>query len=101
MSVYVYESHLGGLYTSDDSIPFDDLYCEQCGDSDWEIGSFDTFEEFLRYYADNIYIDPWDGGYGLDLIISDVGCAFENKLTKEDAADIVRAAKSNDDEEDE
>ena len=53
MSVYVYESHLGGLYTSDDYISYDELYCEQCGDSDYEIGSFDTFEEFLRCYADN------------------------------------------------
>ena len=93
MSVYVYESHLGGLYTSDDYIPSDELYCEQCGDSDYEIGSFDTFEEFLRYYADNIYIDPWDGGYGLDLVIRDVGCAFNDKLTKEEAANIVKMAK--------
>ena len=93
MSVYVYESHLGGLYTSDDYIPYDELYCEQCGDSDYEIGSFDTFEEFLRYYADNIYIDPWDGGYGLDLVVSDVGCAFDDNLTKEEAANIVRTAK--------
>ena len=93
MSVYVYESHMGGLYTSDDSIPFDELYCEQCGDSDWKIGAFDTFEEFLRYYADNIYLDPWDGGYGLDLVISDVGCAFDDILTKEEASNIVRKAK--------
>ena len=93
MSVYVYESYLGGLYTSDDYIPYDELYCEQCGDSDYEIGSFDTFEEFLRYYADNIYIDPWDGGYGLDLVISDVGCAFDDNLTKEEVANIVRTAK--------
>ena len=93
MSVYVYESHLGGLYTSDDYIPYDELYCEQCGDSDYEIGSFDTFEEFLRYYADNIYIDPWDGGYGLDLVISDVGCAFDDNLTKEEVANIIRTAK--------
>ena len=93
MSVYVYESHLGGLYTSDDYIPSDELYCEQCGDSDWEIGAFDTFEEFLRYYADNIYVDPWDGGYGLDLVISDVGYAFNDSLTKEKAANIVRTAK--------
>ena len=93
MSVYVYESHLGGLYTSDDYIPSDELYCEQCGDSDYEIGSFDTFEEFLRYYADNIYIDPWDGGYDLDLVISDVGCAFDDTLTKEEAANIVRTVK--------
>lgn len=31
---YVYESHLGGLYTSDYELDYDDLYCEQCGDSD-------------------------------------------------------------------
>lgn len=93
MSVYVYESHLGGLYTSDDYIPYDELYCEQCGDSDYEIGSFDTFEEFLRCYADNIYVDPGDGGYDLDLVISDVGCAFDDTLTKEEAVNIVRMAK--------
>ena len=93
MSVYVYESHLGGLYTSDDYIPSDELYCEQCGDIDYEIGSFDTFEEFLRYYADNIYVDPLDGGYSLDLVISDVGCAFDDTLTKEEAANIVRTVK--------
>lgn len=93
MSVYVYESHLGGLYTSDDYIPSDELYCEQCGDSDYEIGQFNTFEEFLRYYADNIYVDPWDGGYSLDLIISTVGCAFDDNLTKEEATNIVKTAK--------
>ena len=84
---------LGGLYTSDDYIPSDELYCEQCGDSDYEIGSFDTFEEFLRYYADNIYVDPLDGGYSLDLVISDVGYSFNNSLTKEEAANIVRTVK--------
>ena len=93
MSVYVYESHLGGLYTSDDYIPFDELYCEQCGDSDWEIGVFDTFEDFLKSYADNIYVDDGDGGYYLDVVISDVGCAFDDNLTREEAANIVRTAK--------
>lgn len=93
MSVYVYDSHLGGLYTLDDYISSDELYCEQCGDSDYEIGQFDTFEEFLRYYADNICVDPWDGGYDIDLVISDVGYAFDDNLTKEEAANIVRAAK--------
>lgn len=93
MGAYVYEGHLGGLYTSDDYIPYDELYCEQCEGSDYEIGSFDTFEEFLRYYADNIYVDPLNGGYGIDLVISDVGYAFDDNLTKEEAANIVRMAK--------
>lgn len=93
MSVYVYESHLGGLYTSDDYIPYDELYCEQCGDSDYEIGQFDTFEEFLKYFADSIYVNPGDGGYSLDLVISDVGYAFDDNLIKEEAANIVRMAK--------
>ncbi len=93
MSVYVYESHLGGLYTSDDYVPYDELYCEQCGDSDYEIGVFDTFEDFLKSYADNIYVDDGDGGYYLDVVMSDVGYAFDDNLTREEAANIVRTAK--------
>lgn len=93
MSVYVYESHLGGLYTSDNSIPFDELYCEQCGDSDWEIGAFDTFEDFLKSYANNIYVNDGDGGYSIDFVMSNVGCAFDDNLTKEEIANIVRTAK--------
>lgn len=35
--LWIYESHLGGLYTSDYPLN-DSLYCEQCGDWDREIG---------------------------------------------------------------
>lgn len=45
MGKYIYESHLGGLYTSEHSIPWDELYCEQCGDSDWELGYCTSREE--------------------------------------------------------
>ena len=55
--VYVYESHLGGLYTSNEPLDYEDLYCETCGDSDWELGDFNNFKEFYdvlinddRYY---------------------------------------------------
>lgn len=30
--MYLYESHLGGYYISEDEIPYEDLYCETCGD---------------------------------------------------------------------
>lgn len=43
--MYIYENHMGGLYSSDYQLDFDDLYCEQCGDSDWELGNYETPEE--------------------------------------------------------
>ena len=29
--MYIYEGHLGGLYTSDDVLDYEDLYCEEIG----------------------------------------------------------------------
>ncbi|MFS0643779.1 hypothetical protein [Siminovitchia sp. 179-K 8D1 HS] len=43
---YVYESHLSGeAYVSFDQKEYEELYCEQCGDSDWELDAFETVEE--------------------------------------------------------
>lgn len=36
--MYLYENHLGGLYTSDELLDEESLYCETCGDSDMYIG---------------------------------------------------------------
>lgn len=36
--MYIYEDHLGGLYTSDRELSYEERHCEQCGDSDWLIG---------------------------------------------------------------
>lgn len=33
--IYIYESHLGGLYISDEELSLDETYCETCGDCDW------------------------------------------------------------------
>lgn len=55
---YIYDSHLGGLYISDKEIPFDDLYCETCGDYDELIFTmkdrFDT-QELLNYMFTEYY----------------------------------------------
>ena len=53
---YLYESHLGGLYTSDDYIDIDELHCEECGDSDWLLGQFDSIEEFWNLIEDQVDI---------------------------------------------
>ena len=43
----VYESHLGGIYFSEDVLDQDELYCDECGDSDTHLGHADTWEEAI------------------------------------------------------
>ena len=43
--MFLYESHLGGIYTTDCEQDYDDLCCEECGDSDRLLGEANTFEE--------------------------------------------------------
>lgn len=43
--LYIYESHLGGLYVSDSLYDLDTLYCEECGDYDTCLGKASTRSE--------------------------------------------------------
>lgn len=48
---YYYEDHLyGTIYTDDEIIDERDLYCEQCGDSDYFIGWYENDDEFKEDY---------------------------------------------------
>ena len=50
--VYIYESHLGGgFYTSSEPLDYEDLYCETCGDTDTELGGFESLKDV--YYRSN------------------------------------------------
>ena len=93
MGVWLYELHMGGLAAYSYPIPDEDLYCEQCGDSDWELGEFETLPDFLRYYADNICVDDGDGGYPLGYILDDVAKSFNDSMPLAEATDIVRSAR--------
>ena len=42
---YVYESHMGGIYLSDDYLSVEETYCDQCGDYDYLLGQGETLEE--------------------------------------------------------
>lgn len=56
--LYVYQSHMGGFYVSKELLDYEDLYCETCGDSDWEYGDFNTFKEFYDVLInDTMYYD--------------------------------------------
>lgn len=48
---YYYVDHLyGNLYSSSSKLSYDDLYCEECGDSDTYLGAFETEEEARLAY---------------------------------------------------
>lgn len=40
--MYLYESHLGGIYSTVEPETQEELYCETCGDWDWEIGEYES-----------------------------------------------------------
>ena len=66
MSMFIYESHMGGLYTSSEELDWDRLYCETCGDYDWLIGEADTKEEAWELLKDDTDINGsggWDYNY--------------------------------------
>lgn len=65
--MYIYESHMDGLYVSYDELDYEDLYCEQCGDSDWLIGYAETREDAWRLFKDDVDIDG-SGGWNYDYI---------------------------------
>lgn len=73
---YLYENHLGGLYISDEQLDYDDLYCEQCSDSDWPIGSFETIQDFWALIKDDCNIDGC-GGWSLQYIYPFIVNAFD------------------------
>ena len=69
MRYYVYENHLGGLYRSGDELSIDDTYCDECGSSDWTVGSFDedNLREISECLADYLDTKLEIDGVGLSL----------------------------------
>lgn len=65
--MYIYESHMGGLYTSDYPLDYEQTYCETCGDSDWLIGYAETREEAWQLLKNDTNIDC-SGGWDYDYI---------------------------------
>lgn len=61
---YLYDSHIGGLYTSDKELSFETRYCKICGDFDCLIGSFETIQDFWNLIKDKCDING-SGGYSL------------------------------------
>lgn len=65
--MYIYESHMGGLFVSDEVLSYEQTYCETCGDSDYLIGYAETREEALELLKDDTNIDG-SGGWDYDYV---------------------------------
>lgn len=61
--MYIYENHMGGLFTSDHELSYEECYCETCGDFDFLIGEADTREEVIELLRDGdgfvLYTDEY------------------------------------------
>lgn len=69
--MYIYESHMGGLYTSYDELDYEQIHCESCGDSDWLIGYAETKQDAWKLLKDDTDIDGsggWDYKYIQDFL---------------------------------
>lgn len=62
--VYIYESHMGGLYVSREMYDDCDLYCETCGDSDRLLLSASTLEQVADYLRGEVALFG-SGGYDI------------------------------------
>lgn len=82
---FLYDCHTGGFYSEDDMLGIDELLCETCGDSDWEIGYYENTLELWELLKDRTSIFG-TGGYPLDLV-----CSFitgTDKVELEGTSDI-------------
>lgn len=73
---YLYESHLGGLYITDEQLDYNMLYCESCGDSDWPIGPFETIKDLWELIKEACDING-SGGWSLQYIYPMIVDMFE------------------------
>ena len=73
---YIYESHLGGLFTEDNLLTYEEEYCETCGDSDQLLGYANTKEEAWKFFKLETDIDDY-GGYDYEDIKKFIEANFE------------------------
>ena len=65
--MYIYESHMGGLFVSDTYLSCEELYCETCGDLDFLIGYAATKKEAWNLLKNDTDIDG-SGGWNHDYV---------------------------------
>jgi len=71
---YIYEGHMGSLYTSDEIL--ENTYCEQCGDSDWLVGYAKDRKEAWTLLKPDTDING-SGGWDYDYVQEFINESFD------------------------
>ena len=74
--MYIYEGHMGSLFTTDELLSYEECYCETCGDSDWLIGEADTRKEAWELLKDDIDING-SGGWNFEYVANFINGNWE------------------------
>ena len=96
--MWAYESHLGGLYFEDERLSTRDLYCDQCDDSDEELGNIDSAVKLLECFAPRISANDDFGIYPLKGVLRALNLYFDDVPDYDKAVEIVRANREVDGE---
>lgn len=86
--MYLYLGHLDGLYCSDYEYDWEDLYCEECGDSDTYLGEVESAKEAPEFLADEIGVFG-RGRLSLGHVLERLSFKFEDCPTYEEAEKII------------
>ena len=79
--MYIYESCMGNLYTSDHELSYEERHCEQCGSLDWLVGFAMTGEEawgLFKWDTDINGSGGWDYDYIREFILNNYGADINN-----------------------
>lgn len=89
--MYLYDGHMGTLYTTEDVLDTKDTYCESCNDCDELLGEFNTLSEFWKLLKPCCDIDGC-GGYSLNYVFPLIERTFDIdfNLHYDSNADMVR-----------
>ena len=64
---YFYESHLGGIFSSEYELDWDDLYCDQCNDTDMLYAVIKTGGDLL-WFINNLHEDGYSDEYICEIL---------------------------------
>lgn len=73
---YLYDGHIGSIFTTDTRLSTEQCHCETCGDFDWLLGDYETVEQFWNLIKDECDIDN-SGGWALQYILPMIVSEFD------------------------